>query len=191
MSLKLGTFKVYPQKYDDNYFVFYPNDNGCPIENGAGEYCLIGGEVKTSLFAETIEEKIRLNSQEEFWEETGCKLSSLEIISERVKFWEGVGFGMYFIEISPDQLQTLATQINANFQKVQEEYIPRIKSKDFSSIPTVWSNELEVVELETLEAAITRFRSMDPLLADWFVTSLVSYCTYLTINIFFLFFLNV
>jgi 8-oxo-dGTP pyrophosphatase MutT (NUDIX family) len=169
-----------PIEIDGVYFAFYPDNEGCPLVNGEGKACLVGGEVKKfeeNLLneKEALIEHIKKSAIEEFWEETGYLLNSTDLEYSIFHYLENDGYGILFVPLSSlERLQEIVTTIQGNLQYVNDSDIPRIKNKDFSIIPRVWSNELKSVELVTVEAALTEFRSMNPRLAGWFVDGLVS-----------------
>lgn len=174
MKLKLGSFKVYPREINGHFFAFYPEGDGCPLENGPGESCIIGGEIKVSFSSESDQERVRKNALEEFWEETGFRLDSIPFNQDHVYISPSEPYGIYFVEISMDNMQFLAEKIRDNFITLMISDIPRVKNMDLTFEPRVWSNEIANVEIKSIEEALTIFRSMNPNIAGWFVDGSVS-----------------
>lgn len=174
LNLKHGQFKVYPRQINGHYFAFYPERNGYPLENGAGEACIVGGEVKASNLLENVEERMKANAVEEFWEETGFHIDSITFLHDHFYLAKGKPFGIYFVEVSAEQLEAVATQISHNYNIVKTVDIPRVRALDLSIEPTVWSNEIASVEIMAIDDALSMFRAMEPSIADWFVEGLES-----------------
>ena len=159
-------------KIEDHYFAFYPENNGCPLVNGEGKHCLVGGEVKKGFTADD-------SALEEFWEETGVRLDTSQFIERNLHDWpysSTDSYGILFLKVSSVYLTNVSNQISENLRYVQEVDIPRVKTGDYANtLPRVFSNELDLVQVLSFEDALHIFNEMNPKLAGWFVEGLVSY----------------
>jgi 8-oxo-dGTP pyrophosphatase MutT (NUDIX family) len=162
--------KLYNQfnvEIEGHYFAFFPENEGCPLTNGPEKICLMGGEAKKNKPPEE-------SALEEFWEESGIRLEVSHFLSHNFHGWDSDQFGIYFIEVSMEHLQTVEQTANENYQFVKESDIPRVRGNDYRTIlPRVFSNEINSVQILSLEDATTDFQKVDPKIAGWFVMGLV------------------